>query len=70
MQKKPKTLEEADSKIGLTTNKEKTKTMCLNEEKIKLLKPREEAIEEVDEFIYMGSIIAKKNGTAKDAEKE
>jgi hypothetical protein len=34
--------------------------MCLNEEKIKLLKPREEAIEEVAEFIHKGSVIAKK----------
>jgi 3-methyladenine DNA glycosylase/8-oxoguanine DNA glycosylase len=43
--------------------------MCINEEKNKPLKLREETIEEVDEFTYLGSIIAKKNGTTKDAEK-
>jgi hypothetical protein len=43
--------------------------MCINEEKNKPLKLREETIEEVDEFTYLGSIIANKNGTTKDAEK-
>jgi hypothetical protein len=66
MGKKLKTLEEAARKIGLKINKEITKIMCINEEKNKPLKLREE----VDKFTYLGSIIAKKNRTTKDAEKE
>jgi hypothetical protein len=66
MGKKLKTLEEAARKIGLKINKEITKIMCINEEKNKPLKLREE----VDKFTYLGSITAKKNRTTKDAEKE
>jgi hypothetical protein len=36
----------------------------------KPLKLREEGIEKVDEFIYLSRVIAKKNGTTKDAGKE
>jgi hypothetical protein len=35
----------------------------------KPLKLREEGIEEVDDFIYLSRVIAKKNGTTKDAGK-
>jgi hypothetical protein len=69
MHKKLNILEDAASKIGLKFNKEKTRTMSINEEKNKPLKLREETIEEVDEFTYLGSITTKKNNTTKDVEK-
>jgi hypothetical protein len=68
MHKNLKILEPA-SKIGLKFNKEKTRTMSINEEKNKPLKQREETIEEVGEFTYLGSITTKKNNTTKDVEK-
>lgn len=65
LQKKTEDLSKYAKQVGLNINKKKTKTMQLvpSPPTITL---ENEALEEVDDFTYLGSTISKNNATSKD----
>ena len=66
MQEKTSILEETAAKIGLKINKEKTKIMRINTTNTDPIKLRNEDLEEVEEFTYLGSKVNTTGGTDND----
>ncbi len=66
MQAKLKDLVEESQKVGLRVNIEKTKDLRVNSRKTEAFKIGEEAIERVDDFLYLGSKIDENGGTLLD----
>jgi hypothetical protein len=63
---KLKDLVEESQKVGLRVNIEKTKNLRVNSRKTEAFKIGEEAIERVDDFLYLGSKIDENGGTLLD----
>ena len=65
LQRKTNDLVKVAEQVGLKISKKKTKTMQLNSTP-SIITLENEAVEEVDEFTYLGSIISKDNAAEKD----
>jgi hypothetical protein len=63
MQAKLSDLVEESQKVGLRVNIKKTKDLCVNSRTTEAFRIGEEAIERVDEFLYLGSKIDENGGT-------
>ena len=66
MQTKTDIISENSGKLGLRINRGKTKVMRINNENLEPITVYGEPIEEVLEFIYLGSIVDMKGGTDAD----
>ena len=66
MQAKTDTMAEKSAKIGLHVNRGKTKVMRVNNQSQEPISVYGEPIEEVDFFIYLGSVVDKLGGTDAD----
>jgi endonuclease/exonuclease/phosphatase family metal-dependent hydrolase len=66
MQSKVDSLMEESSKVGLRPNTSKTKEMRLNNRSSESFKINGADIETVDDFTYLGSVVAADGGTPKD----
>jgi hypothetical protein len=66
MEQKLKELENEGKKVGLKINLGKTKEMRINERDNHQLELNDKAIERVEEFLYLGSIVSKLCGTDED----
>jgi hypothetical protein len=66
MQAKLNNLVEESQKVGLRVNIAKTKDLHSNSRTTKAFKNGEEAIERVDDFLYLGSKIDENRGTLLD----
>jgi len=66
MSDKTRTLEEQGAKVGLKINATKTKLMRIGTKRGDGVLIAGDRIDEVDEFMYLGSIVSKKGGTDQD----
>ena len=66
MQEKTSLLAETSIKLGLRPNESKTKVMEINAKHKQLIKIKDTNLEEVEEFIYLGSIVNIEGGTDAD----
>ena len=66
MQEKVNALSEAAKRVGLKISQEKTKVLRLNNQQREALSIDTQAVEDVDEFVYLGSKISKDGGTDED----
>ena len=65
-QEKTDRLDHYSSKVGLAISNPKSKTMSINTKSITPITIKGENLEEVDDFVYLGSMISKENSTSKD----
>jgi hypothetical protein len=70
MQMKLEDLTNKAEKTGLVINVKKTKPLRVNTSKTDPFTLRGESIEDVDSFIYLGSIVAKDEGVAQDVSQQ
>jgi len=66
MKEKTRALEDRGAKVGLKINAAKTKLMRIGTRHGDSVLIAGEWVEEVDEFMYLGSIVSKKGGTDED----
>ena len=66
MQGKTHKLEEVSSQVGLRINKEKTRVMRIKTDNDRPVSLASGPVEEVEEFVYLGSIVSKNGGTDED----
>jgi len=66
MQEKMDSLKEASQRVGLKISQEKTKLLRVNTVQEEDITIGEQAVEEVDKFVYLGSVISKTGGTDED----
>ncbi|XP_055997864.1 uncharacterized protein LOC125647136 [Ostrea edulis] len=66
MQNKTTKLNEVAQSISLNINEKKTKVMTVNSNTAQPVKIRNNIIEEVEDFKYLGSMLSNTNGTARD----
>ena len=66
MQEKVNALSEAAKRVGLKISQEKTKVLRMNNQQREALSIDTQAVEDVDEFVYLGSKISKDGGTDED----
>jgi hypothetical protein len=70
MQEKLDDLVEESRKVGLRVNIEKTKDLCVNSGTTEAFRIGEEAIERVDDFLYLGFKIDENEGTLLDIQEK
>ena len=68
MQDKTDNIKENSAKLGLTINTAKTKFLRLKTNNNQNLKVDNEPIEEVEQFVYLGSVITTTGGTTEDVD--
>jgi len=66
MQEKMTALKEASQRVGLQISQEKTKVLQINTRQQEAIVIEDKVVEEVEEFVYLGSVISQTGGTEED----